>query len=102
MRKTLTINIDEDLLTYTANCFNYHENIDYSQLIERVLFYFLNPQTSNKLPNSIIDKEIDSLLREPQIDINTIEKDYSFNFTSVEGKWPGDESIEKLIQMLSQ
>jgi hypothetical protein len=102
MRKTLTIDIDEDLLIYTANCFGYQENMNYSQLIEQALFYFLKPQISNKSPKSFIEKEIEDLLIEPQIDINTIEKDYNFNLASIEGKWPGDEPVEQLVKMLSK
>ena len=102
MRKTLTINIDEKLLSYTANCFGYIENSNYSQLIEQALVYFLRPQITYKYLANNMDREIEELLVEPQIDINTIEKDYNFDLASIEGKWPGDEPIEQLILMLSK
>ena len=102
MRKILTINIDEDLLAYTANCFGYQENMNYSQIIEKALFYFLKPQISLKSPINYINTEIEDLLIEPIIDIETIERGYNFNLASIEGKWPGEEPVEQLVEMLGK
>lgn len=103
MRKNLNINIDNDLLNYTANCFDYQDKTDYSKLIEQALWYFLKPQLSHiQKQTSTDNKKIQELLVEPIIDINTIEKNYNFELSSVEGKWPGDENIEQLIEILNK
>ena len=100
----LTINLDSELLNYTAQCFGYQNTqANYSELVEKVLLYFLRPQFDLK-QNSVnqIDKNIQELLKEPEIAIETIERNYDFDLSSVEGKWPGDEPVELLINMLNK
>ena len=104
MQKRLTIDLDSELLNYTAKCFGYQNTqTNYSELVEKVLVYFLKPQFD--LKQNLIsqtDKKIQELIKEPKIDIETIEKNYNFDLSSVEGKWPGDESVELLINMLNK
>lgn len=77
MQKKLTINLDSELLSYTAQCFGYQDTqTDYSELIEKVLVYFLKPQLDFKSVHTE-DKKIQELLIEPVIDIDTIEKELS-------------------------
>lgn len=103
MRRTLKIDIDEELLNLTANCFGYSDKINYSKLIEQALLYFLKPQINySQTPHYAENKKIQELLIEPIFDIDTIENDYHFDLASVEGKWPGNESVEQLIGMLSK
>ena len=76
MQKRLTINLDSNLLNYTAQCFGY-QNIqtNYSELVEKVLLYFLKPKFDlNQKSVSVIDKKIHEILIEPKIDIDTISK----------------------------
>ncbi len=102
MHRIVTINVDEDLLALTADSFGFQNRTNYSQLVEQVLLYFLKPQIKYKKSIEFVDKEIEELLVEPLMDIVTIEKDYSFDLEAIEGKWPGNESVEQLIQMLSK
>lgn len=102
MRKKLTINIDTELLSYTANCFGYKNDINYSQLIEQALFYFLKPHTTPQPINIEINKKIEDLLVEPVLEIDLIESGYKLDWNSIEGKWSSDEPVEQLIQMLSK
>ncbi len=104
MGKSISINLDSKLLDYTAQFFGYkNTQTNYSEIVEKALLYFLKPQF-NSTQNTItkIDKNIQDLLDEPKIDIDTIEKDYSFDLSAVEGKWPGDEPISLLIGMLNK
>ena len=104
MQKRLTINLDSDLLDYTAQCFGYQNTkTNYSKLVEKALLYFLKPQF-NLYQNSVneLDKNIQELLTEPKIDIDTIGKNYNFDLSLVEGKWPSDEPVELLINMLKK
>jgi hypothetical protein len=104
MEKRLTINIDSKLLDYTAQFFGVkNTQTNYSKIIEKALLHFLKPQFEiNRNLNYEIDNKIQSLVAEPVIDIDAIEKDYDFDLSSVEGKWPGDEPIELLLEMLEQ
>ena len=104
MQKKLTINLDSELLNYTAKYFGYQNTkTNYSKLIEKTLLYFLKPQFDlyDKSINEI-DTNIQELIKEPNIDIDLIEKNYNFDLSSVEGKWPGDEPVEVLINMLNK
>ena len=102
MQKKLTINLDSELMNYTAKSFGYkNDEANYSDLVEKVLLYFLKPQFElNKNLAAEPGKNIQELLEEPEFDINTIEEDYSFDLSTVEGKWPGNEPIELLLNML--
>jgi hypothetical protein len=102
MRKKLTINIDTELLSYTADCFGYKNDINYSQLIEQALFHFLKPQMTHQPIITQVDKKIEDLLVEPVLDMDLIEREYNLDWSSIEGKWCSDESVEQLIQMLSK
>ena len=104
MEKRLTINIDSKLLEYTANFFGFkNTQTNYSKIVEKALLHFLKPQFEiNRNLDYEIENNIQSLVAEPIIDIDTIEKDYHFDLSSVEGKWPGDEPVELLMEMLKQ
>ena len=104
MEKRLIINLDSELLDYTAQCFGFkNTQTNYSELVEKALLYFLKPQFMiNKYSISDIDKNVQELLTEPDVDIEKIEKDYHFDLSAVEGKWPGDEPIGLLLEMLKK
>ena len=57
--------------------------------------------------NDLIDSQnyednIKSALFEPIIDLDEMTANYSFDFSKVEGMWPGVEPIEQLLDMLSK
>ena len=57
--------------------------------------------------NDLIDflqyeENLKSALIEPVIDVDEMAANYSFDFSKVEGMWPGDEPIEQLLKMLSK
>ena len=73
----------------------------YLTLISRVMVLFLKPQLEIVKP-VISDTIIEKLQREQDININEIEKKYKFDISQVEGKWPGDEPVEQLLEMLNK
>ena len=103
MEKRLTIKIDSRLLDYTARFFGFQNTrSNYSGIVEKALTYFLKPQfETNQDLNYKIENRIQGIVAEPIIDIDTIEKDYDFDLSSVEGKWPGDEPIGLLLDLLN-
>ena len=55
--------------------------------------------------NDLIDfqkyeENLKSALIEPGFDLDEIVANTSFDFSKVEGTWPGDEPIEQLLDML--
>ncbi len=99
----IKININKELLWITAKYFGYENHEDYSKLIEQSLKSHLKPHLGAN-QTSVFEEylSLTDLQQEPEIDINAIEKNYNFNIHSVEGKWPGKESIEQLMSMLSK
>ncbi len=97
------VNIDSKLLDYAARFFGFkNTQANYSRIVEKALTYFLKPQfETNQNLNYETDNKIQGIVSEPIIDIETIDKDYHFELSSVEGKWPGDEPIGLLLEMLN-
>ena len=57
--------------------------------------------------NELIDSQnyednLKSALLEPVFDVDEMTTNTSFDFSKVEGMWPGDEPIEQLLDMLSK
>jgi len=102
MKTSVTINIDNDLLNFAANYLgNESTTTDYSTLIEKALLYVLNLRFTNTgLKQN--EPEIISLLKEPKLDIETLDRNYHFNLAEFEGKWSGNESVEQLMSLLSK
>ena len=102
LQMKIEINIDDDLLKNTAQYFNLEpKKENYSKLIEEALHNYTK-QRLNKLKNIDSDDWLYSLLEEPVININTIDHNYNFELSSVEGSWPGDEPVEYLISLLNE
>ena len=102
MLNKLTIELDNKLLFHTAQYFGYkNKQTNYSELFEKLMLYFLNNQALlEKKRISDIEKNISELLIEPEINIKTIENNTNFELSSVEGQWPGDESLDLLLNMI--
>lgn len=101
MQKKLTINLDDKLLKYALKYFGFNETQqDYSKLVEKVFMYYLKPQLD--FNNKKSDDKIDDLLYEPDFDIDIIEQEYNFDLLSVEGKWPGSETVEELLEKINK
>lgn len=45
------------------------------------------------------EENLKSALIEPVIDLDKMTTNYSFDFSKVEGMWPGDDPIEQLLDM---
>lgn len=56
---------------------------------------------TNKAEEDDINRQIAEMSIEPAWTIEQIEENYVFDAASVIGKWPGDEPIEQLIDMLN-
>ena len=71
-------------------------------LNEPLPYKFAQVVTTNAktLSENDINHNIAQMSHEPVWTIEDIEQNYVFDATSVIGKWPGNESIEQLIEML--
>lgn len=101
MKTSVTINIDNDLLMNVASLFGEQQTEDYSKVIENALLYFLRPQLVY-VNKQTVDDKIELLQQEPTINIEDLQNNYTFKISDIEGKWPGDESIEELVKLLSK
>lgn len=97
MKKKFTLNLDSELLSSTAKQFGYKNNKDYSELVKGVFLYFIQ-SNQHKNKKTAVQLKINNLLKEPNN--KTVIENYNFNIGSVEGKLPGDEIVEQLINML--
>lgn len=104
MKTTLTVNIDSKVLQSAVLFFGKEPNIDYSEVVENALLYFLKPQINDNrmIDNLKYEENLKSALIEPVIDMDEMTANYSFDISKVEGMWPGDEPIEQLLDMLTK
>ena len=113
MEDKLTVHIPSDIIRLAENQFGQSPpEGDYSAFVEQVLRYFLQPKLSAPSPPQADgtatdeDAEGDAMLRElmkePENDIEALEKNYSLDIEDVEGFWPGDEPVEDLMKMLTK